>query len=116
MRNREVAVYLDIDGLRYRLMDLEEKTTLSRSTIVARAKKGLSLDAVLDPKHLFSREGLALGGLASGAKKQALTHCKWGHEFDTANTMVTPRGWRRCRTCHNAKMRARNAADRASRG
>lgn len=34
------------------------------------------------------------------------THCPSGHLLDEANTIITPKGWRRCRNCKNARMRA----------
>jgi hypothetical protein len=34
------------------------------------------------------------------------THCPKGHPYDEANTYVTPRGWRQCRTCNRAHYRA----------
>ena len=36
------------------------------------------------------------------------THCKRGHPYDSANTMLLPEGRRQCRTCHNVLARARN--------
>ena len=37
----------------------------------------------------------------SGRWEAYKTHCKRGHEFTPANTYVTPRGHRTCRTCKN---------------
>ena len=50
-------------------------------------------------------------GRAGGrpAAQAAQTHCKRGHEFNDANTYMTPKGQRTCRACrrlHNAKRRA----------
>jgi len=40
-----------------------------------------------------------LTGTSGSAINAAKTHCINGHEFDTENTYITPRGWRVCRTC-----------------
>ena len=112
-RNQRRAVFVVIDGVRYRAIELAEQSGMRTDTIVSRAALGLSLANVLAPQKRVYREGLALGGKASGAKQQARTHCAAGHEFTEANTNISPQGWRRCRACHNAKMRRRNAAKRA---
>jgi methylphosphotriester-DNA--protein-cysteine methyltransferase len=41
------------------------------------------------------------------------THCKNGHLFDEANTLVVnaDRGWRACRRCHADKQRERRLAE-----
>jgi hypothetical protein len=42
-------------------------------------------------------------GAINGRRKRAMTHCIWGHEFDTANTAIRPCGRRRCRACDRAR-------------
>lgn len=112
-RNQRRAVFVTVEGKRYRAIELAEKYGLKTDTIVARAAKGMCFaDVVTDEKHVF-REGLAFGGKASGAKQQAKTHCAHGHAYSPENTQVTKEGWRRCRQCQNAKMRRLNAAKRA---
>jgi hypothetical protein len=44
----------------------------------------------------------------------AQTECVHGHDYTAENTMRDTRGNRRCRTCHNARERARKAAKRAA--
>ena len=42
------------------------------------------------------------------------SHCPQGHPFDSANTIANGRpGWRRCRTCHATRERARKQRARA---
>lgn len=42
-----------------------------------------------------------------------ITHCPQGHEYDEANTQITPAGWRLCRTCRRLRQRVRAARLRA---
>lgn len=112
-RNQRRAVYVTIDGKRYRAVELAEQYGLKTDTIVSRAAKGLSFaDVTIDKRHVF-REGLSLGGQASGAKKRARTHCLRGHPYSTENARLTKQGWRWCRLCHNEKVRRLSAAKRA---
>jgi hypothetical protein len=107
-RNRRNAVFVEIEGVRYRVLDLVKQSGIKHDTIIDRAKRGLSLAEVLSPKRFYNLSGFALGGAASGAKQQQRTHCSRGHEFTPENTRITPEGWRNCRTCHRMKMRIRN--------
>ena len=108
--NRRNTVLLTIEGNVYKAAELAKIVGMKTDAIVARAKRGLSLDEVLNSEKRIFKEGLALGGLASGAKKQALTHCKNGHEFNLENTHTTKEGWRRCRKCAaNKEQRRRDA-------
>lgn len=50
--------------------------------------------------------------LAKGREQpwgRAATACVHGHPFDEANTHVSPRGWRVCRTCNRLRARRRRA-------
>lgn len=86
---------------------------------------GLELDhkcnvpACVNPAHLepvtreenmrrASKIGLALGGLANGARNRAKTHCPHGHEY-ALTASVSPEGWRRCKVCNAAKTRRQYA-------
>jgi len=61
------------------------------------------LDAV--PKAVNVARGQ---GHASSARRAARrTHCPSGHPYDSQNTLVTPDGSRKCRTCHRDRERAR---------
>lgn len=114
-RNQRRAVYVVVDGQRYRAIELAELHGIKVDTIVERAQKGLPLEMVVTKAKMRDLSGLSLGGQASGAKKKALTHCKRGHEFTPENTSTTPQGWRVCRECHNDKMRRRQKQWRAER-
>jgi hypothetical protein len=98
-RNQRRAVYVMIEGRRYRAIELADESGLTTNTIVNRAKRGLSYDEVMSPERRFDLSGFALGGKVSGAKQQAKTHCKAGHLMDEYNTRLTKEGWRRCRLC-----------------
>jgi hypothetical protein len=102
-RNRRKAVYVTIDGQRYRAIELSDMSGLKTDTIVERANRGLSYDEVMSPERRHNLSGLAIGGKASGAKQQAKTHCKNGHLMDERNTRFTKEGWRNCRACARIK-------------
>lgn len=101
-RNRRITKYVTIEGVNYLVCELAEKYGFKWDTIVQRAKTAKTFEELIDKNRKVYKEGLALGGKASGAKKQAMTHCKAGHEFTVENTHVY-KGWRRCRTCHRIR-------------
>lgn len=98
-RNRRNSVFVKIEGETYRLIDLVDETGIKADTIATRANAGLSLADIKSGKQL-----------KRGPKHS--THCKWGHEYNDQNTLLTPKGHQYCRVCHNAKMRRYNAAKR----
>lgn len=49
-------------------------------------------------------------GAISRARQLAKTHCPYGHPYDEANTYITPKGDRHCRTCDRERQRARRQA------
>jgi len=106
-RNRRNAVFVDIEGVRYRAIELAETAGIKTDTVVTRANLGLSLVEVMSPEKRWSTVGLALGGKANGKRQKAKTHCPHGHSYEDA--IVTPEGFRRCRTCWNALQRKQAA-------
>ncbi len=112
--NREKAVYVEIEGVRYRAIELARQIGIKTDTLIERASKNMPFAWTTSPEKRHNRDGLALGVEASVAAKKSASHCLRGHAFDDANTQISPQGWRRCRQCHNAKMRAQNAAKRAA--
>ena len=101
-RNRRITKYVTIEGVKHLVCEIAEKYDFKWDTIVQRAKTAKTFNELVDKTRKVYKEGLALGGKASGAKKQAMTHCKAGHEFTEANTHIY-KGWRRCRTCHRIR-------------
>lgn len=83
--------------------------------------EGLSLDHLcrvtycVNPAHLepvTHRENV-LRGTGPSARHARLTHCKYGHPFDEANTYINPKnGWRGCRACNREKQARRVRANR----
>ncbi|MGE3712323.1 MAG: hypothetical protein AB7G35_21970 [Hyphomicrobiaceae bacterium] len=98
-RNRRDNQWVEIEGRRCLVRQLVLDSGRKAETIMRRAALGMSMAEVLAPEPNSNLTGLALGGVASGAKKRAMTHCKNGHEFTPENTSISKEGWRRCRTC-----------------
>lgn len=113
-RNKRNAVFVTIDGRRFRAIELSDISGLKTDTIIERAARGLSYDEVINPERRWDISGFSLGGKASGAKKLARTHCRNGHEFTQENTYWRSDNTRQCRVCHNAKMRRLQAKWKAS--
>lgn len=110
--NRRNTSRVTIEGQTHIAGDLARQSGLKVDTIIERSAKGLSLPEVLSPLRRVFREGLALGGPASGAKRAAATHCKRGHEFTPENTgtqkYANGRTGRECRACRRMRDRERH--------
>lgn len=101
-RNIRKNRYVEHNGKRVLAIEVAEQTGLKPDTIVTRFLAGHDM---FSKERIVFKPGLALGGLANGARQRARTHCKSGHPFDEQNTSWTPRGTRTCKTCHRNKMR-----------
>lgn len=58
-----------------------------------------------NPEHLEAVTQAENNRRAGLVKTANLTHCKHGHEYTAANTMIQRGQHRQCRTCHNARNR-----------
>ena len=114
-RNTERTRKATIEGVEYIVAEVAKKHGIKADALVARSKVVKTYAEWVDKKKRVYKPGLALGGQASGAKQRARTHCRGGHEFTEANTLITKEGWRSCRTCHNARQRERTVRLRESR-
>lgn len=112
-RNQRRAVYVEIDGKKYRAIELAEMAGVKTDTIVERARRGLPYEDVVSRKKLHNLSGFALGGKANGRKQRSKTHCPNGHEYTDENTIYSRQGWRRCRVCFYEKERKRRAKHRS---
>ncbi|WP_406263587.1 HNH endonuclease signature motif containing protein [Streptomyces chartreusis] len=65
-----------------------------------------------NPKHLAPEDPVAntMRGNSPAAINARKTHCKNGHAFDAANTLVSRAGKRTCRRCRAAWRQRRRAA------
>lgn len=61
----------------------------------------------VNPVHLEAVTGLENNRRSNSisARHARKSHCKNGHPFDEANTRVSKRGGRECRTCHRERAR-----------
>lgn len=114
MRNRRNTLFVAIEGARYTVAELAEKSGLKPDTIVGRAKTATTLAELLSQEKRKNLEGLKIGGFANGARQRAKTHCKHGHEYTPENTMPNGKDGtgRACRACHNARQHVRNIMKR----
>jgi hypothetical protein len=108
-RNQRRAVFVEVEGKKYRAIEIAEAVGLKTDTVIARAARGLPLAEVASPVRKRATSGLALGGKANGQRQRSKTHCPRGHSYEDA--LITSEGFRRCRTCHREKEQARR--DRA---
>jgi len=106
-RNRRDNQWVEIEGRRCLVRQLVLDSGRKAETIMRRAALGMTMAEVLAPEKNHNLSGFALGGVASGAKRRAMTHCKNGHEFTPENTGLTKEGWRRCRACHRERAAGR---------
>lgn len=111
--NRRVNVLVTYKGKTLNLMQWSKLTGIHRNTLDQRRLAGMTGSRLFSKKKFHDTSGLALGGLANGARIRARTHCKWGHPFDEKNTHTDAKGNRVCRACKNDREKARNAAKRA---
>lgn len=111
-RNQRKTIFVTIEGVRYKAVELSDTSGWKTDTIVARAKMGLSYAEVMSSKKMVFVDGLKLGAMANGAAKRAKIHCKNGHEFTPDNTRITKEGWRNCRKCAAIKEARRRCSSR----
>lgn len=111
-RNREITRKVFIEGKEYLAIELAELSGLKSDTIVERANRGLSYNAVIAATHLRNVDGFSLGVAVAAEKRLARTHCKRGHEYTQENTHIDKTGARQCRKCKAMRERARNAKKR----
>lgn len=81
---------------------------------------GLTLDHLcrvrlcVNPAHLepVTRGENVMRGVGFAPENARKTHCPHGHEYDVANTWISPKGYRNCRACNREKARRRHRARR----
>lgn len=109
--NRRNTLKITIDGTTYLAHDLAKAAGHRTLTIKERAGRGLSLAEILNPERFRSANvGPAIA--ARVANQKSRTHCKHGHEFTPANTIVSPTGSRACKECGRIRVRKGRAKRR----
>lgn len=109
--NRRNTRRVIVQGREYLLAELVEHGggRISRNAIDERAKQGLSLAEILNPKKRGNIAFLDKARAAATAKKLSATHCKRGHSLSGDNLRINPNGARVCRAC--SRLRDRNYRD-----
>ena len=99
----------------YGSMGMNGKTVLvhryAYEMLVGPIPEGMTVDHLCSNKVCFRPEHLQLLDRNANSRKHyaAITHCPQGHEYDVANTKLSKRGTRSCRTCYNLARVARRA-------
>ena len=106
--NRRINRFIEFNGVRKTAMQWATDLGIAHQTIYKRLDLGWPVEKVLLPEKQIDKKGLALGGLANGARNRAKTHCKWGHEYTPENTRPNGKNGRGCRRCHADRQYARN--------
>lgn len=98
-RNQRRAVYVTIEGVQYRAIELAEISGRKTDDIVARAAKGMTYEEVISKERYHWT-----GPREPRARK---THCPKGHEYTPENSIVisVKKNTRACRACHNERTR-----------
>jgi hypothetical protein len=60
-RNQRRTIFVEVEGVRYRAIELAERAGLKTDTIIERAKRGLTMEQMLDPTRRVFYEGLSVG-------------------------------------------------------
>lgn len=103
-RNRRCAVFVEIEGKSYRVIDLVSLTGRKAETIMGRASKGMTYEQVIHSGSYSNSETL----------RAKLHTCPKGHPKTPENVYITPQGWRVCKTCHRAKTLRQSRTRRAA--
>lgn len=110
-RNQRRAVFVEIEGVRHRAIELAELAGVKTDTILDRAARGLPYDQVVSQTAHKPDYAKLIPIVVERAKatKAAKTHCRRGHEYNEKNTHINSHGWRVCRVCAAAKEARRRA-------
>lgn len=81
----------------------------SYMTTVGPIPDGLELDHLCRVRNCVRPDHLEPVTHAENMRRyaEATTHCASGHLYDAANTLIDPRGYKRCRACNREAARLR---------
>lgn len=104
-RNQRRTIFVTIEGVRYKAIELAEISGLKVDTIVKRAKEGMTYDKLIQKTYYINPQNTRRAIAARVAKQKAQTHCKRGHAWIPENIRYTTKGQRYCRLCDNENAR-----------
>ena len=114
MRNQRRTIYVEVDGVRHKAIDLAERSGLKVDTIVQRASIGMTFDALMKKTRYANKHGWRAAVAARVANQRVRAQCKHGHDYTPENTGISKQGHRFCRSCHRLKVARQNERKRAS--
>jgi len=101
-RNRQRSRFIVINGIKYHVAELQEKSGVNMRSIVYRASLGWPLEKVLSKDKFYNNvESQKKAVKAHAEMKRAQTHCKYGHELSSDNVYLY-QNRRHCRKCRKA--------------
>ena len=109
--NRGVNIFVEFNGVKKTIKQWSEHLGIPHQTISQRIILGWKPEKILSKEKFIDKSGLSLGGIASGEKRKAKTHCPEGHEYTPDNIRPSKNGGRSCKTCHAIRQRIRNGWD-----
>jgi hypothetical protein len=100
-RNRRCTIFVEIEGVKFKAIELAEINGVKFDTILYRIKKGWAFEEVIQKERLPEIPGVGrkLAGIKSGETRRNNPTCKRGHHFDEKNTHIARNGQRVCRAC-----------------
>lgn len=111
-RNLRKTKFVEIDGKRYKAVELADVAGVKMEAIVSRVSRGMSYEDVVRQGRYHPKITPLAAISARKAKSAARTHCRNGHLLTPENTYITKDNSKVCRICHNAKVRRLNAKKR----
>ena len=105
-KNTTQNAFVEIEGKKYKRVDLADKYGVTGDQIDYRVKKGSPFDIVVAKEPRWNTSSLPLAVAAAALKRKSRTHCKYGHELSGENVYLH-NGSRHCKECKRLREKMR---------